>query len=279
MHVAPPPMDQLPRGAATEARDVPMLEPSVKVRSVPSDIRLGFVKKVYGITATMLLLSFAVASVFVFDRDRAADVFSAHPWIFIGVSLFLLAHHIVNLVILGESCFGGGRCTAAYLRMFNTVPWNYCFCMTYAVSFGVVLGLICAEYEAQSVSLVFAFAAVLVAALTLYAVYSKTDFTGYGMYNFAAFIGLFLLGLVVACLPHESIIDTAFAAFGSVVLSFSIIYHTQLILGTASHDFGNSAARRIEFTIDMYCFAAYQLYLDFVNLFLNLLRLLGKRRS
>jgi len=63
------------------------------------------------------------------------------------------------------------------------------------------------------------------------------------------------------------------------LMSFVIIYDTQLIFGTASLEMGRSAARKIEFTVDMYCFAAYQLYLDFVNLFLYLLELFGDRQN
>jgi len=37
--------------------------------------------------------------------------------------------------------------------------------------------------------------------------------------------------------------------------------------------------RQFEYTLDMYAFAAYQLYLDFINFFLYMLRLLGERRD
>lgn len=117
------------------------------------------------------------------------------------------------------------------------------------------------------------------AALTVYAAVTKNDFTGCGMYLFALLIGLVLMGIVAAFVPYDSAIHRAMAALGAVLFSFVIIYDTQLIFGTVSQGFNNSATRRIEFTVDMYAFAAYQLYLDFVNMFLYLLQLFGDRRN
>lgn len=161
--------------------------------------------------------------------------------------------------------------------MFVTVPWNYMFCMTYAACFGVLLGLICSTYEAESVALVFILTAAIMVALTVYAVFTKTDFTGCGMYLFAALIGLLLFGIVAMFFPYDSMVHKAIAVLGAVICSFVIIYDTQLIFGSVSAGLGRSAARKVEFTLDMYCFAAYQLYLDFVNLFLYLLELFGNR--
>merc|ERR1712217_154321 len=112
---------------------------------------------------------------------------------------------------------------------------------------------------------------------TVYAVFTKTDFTGFGMYLFAALVGLLLFGIVAMFFPYDSMIHKAIAVGGAVLFSFIIIYDTQLIFGSASAELGRSAARKLEFTVDMYCFAAYQLYLDFVNLFMYLLELFGRR--
>merc|ERR1712216_525661 len=114
--------------------------------------------------------------------------------------------------------------------------------------------------------------------LTVYAAYTKTDFTGLGMYIFAFVLGLCLLGLI-SIFVRSAFLYRAIAVGGAVLCSFVIIYDTQLIFGSASFEFGRSNARKIEFTIDMYAFASYQLYLDFINLFLYLLELFGDRRD
>mmetsp|Transcript_4970 Transcript_4970/g.12076 ORF Transcript_4970/g.12076 Transcript_4970/m.12076 type:complete len:266 (+) Transcript_4970:63-860(+) len=262
---------------AREQPIVAVVERSCK--NVPGDIRLGFVKKVYGILTAMLVVSFAIASPFVFNEHETMEFMDKNAWICAIVLGVLLLHQIVNIAMCFESCCGGGPCMDTYLKMFVTVPWNYIFCMSYAACFGVVLGFICSQYTAQSVSFIFILTAIIMMALTIYAIRTNADFTGCGAYVLAALVGLLLLCFLSIFLPHNSFVEKAIAAIGAVVMSFVIIYDTQLIFGDANLQVGRSPTRKIQFTIDMYCFAAYQLYLDFVNLLLYLLELFGDRRN
>mmetsp|Transcript_50998 Transcript_50998/g.146444 ORF Transcript_50998/g.146444 Transcript_50998/m.146444 type:complete len:267 (-) Transcript_50998:203-1003(-) len=262
----------------TEARETPMLQPSMKDSNLPLEIRLGFVKKVYGIMTAMLLVSFVIAAPFVFQRHETLTFMHQHAWIMGLASVFLLVHQIVNIALMFEMCCGGGPCMSMYLKMFITVPFNYLFVFSYAAAFGVILGFVCASYQAESVALVFLLTAIIMASLTIYAVTTKHDFSGCGPYIFVLCIGMLCLGLVALFFPYDSMIHKLIAGAGAILMSFLIVYDTQLIFGSAAQGFQNSgAAGRIEFTIDMYCFAAYQLYLDFINLFLYLLRLFGRR--
>ena len=56
---------------------------------------------------------------------------------------------------------------------------------------------------------------------------------------------------------------------GALLFSFYLIYDTQLIIG------GN---HKHHFSIDDYCMAAINLYIDIIQLFLWLLQIFGKRR-
>ena len=78
-----------------------------------------------------------------------------------------------------------------------------------------------------------------------------------------------LLGIWTAIFPSQ-FASTAFAAIGACVFSLFIVYDTQLILG------GNHAQ---QFGIDEYVFAALNLYVDIIQLFLMLLRLFGNREG
>jgi len=259
--------------------DTHILEMAMKDDRMPSHIRLDFVKKVYGILTAMLMVSFLIVSPFVFNTESTMLVMRNYPWIQGLCVVILLAHNLVNMAIAFEQCCGGGACTRTYFKMFKTTPWNYIFLFTYAACFGVVLGIVCTQYKASSVGLVFLLTAGLMAALSVYAVKTKTDFTGLGMYFFVALCGLLLLGLVGMFFPYGSFFHKMMAVGGAVIFSFVIIYDTQLIFGTASFEFNRSAVRNIQFTVDMYAFAAYQLYLDFINMFLYLLSLFGERRD
>jgi len=257
-------------------REVLVVQPASKCRDLPPEIRMNFVKKVYGILIAMLLISFGIVYPFVFNTRPTEEVMKRHPEILGICIVLLLAQQIVNIAMMLETCCGGGPCFRTYMKMFVTVPYNYIFLFTYAVCFGVLLGFVCVQYTASSVGLVFALTAAVMIALTVFAVFTKHDFTGFGMYICAMFTGLFLLSILGFFIPGD-FFHTAIAVAGAVLFSFVIIYDTQLIFGTASLDLGNSAARKIEFTVDMYAFAAYQLYLDFVNMFLYLLRWFGER--
>jgi len=56
---------------------------------------------------------------------------------------------------------------------------------------------------------------------------------------------------------------------GVLLFTFFIVFDTQMIIG------GN---HKVQFSIDDYCFAALNLYLDIINLFLHILALLGDRK-
>merc|ERR1719215_1344512 len=108
-------------------------------------------------------------------------------------------------------CCGSLGCMRAYVKMFVVVPFNYLFVMSYATAMGVLLGFICASYQAESVALVFALTAGIMAALTIYAVYTKSDFSGCGPYILVMLVSLILTGLVAAFFPYDSLVHKALA--------------------------------------------------------------------
>lgn len=252
---------------------------SLKDSTLPRHIRLDFVKKVYSLLIAMLLVSFGIAAPFVFSTASTMSFMQGHSWILFACMAFLALNNAVNIAMGLEACCGGGACTETYFRMMKTVPYNYVFLFLYATCFGFVIGGICTQYNAASVCLVFAITAGLMTALTIYAITTEQDFTGMGMYLCAFSFGLAILGLIAMFMPYGSFIHKLIAVGGAVLFSFVIIYDTQLIFGTAPFSMENSVVRKTEFTIDMYAFAAYQLYLDFVNMFLYLLQLFAERRN
>lgn len=252
---------------------------STKDPHLPASLRLDFVKKVYGILIAMLVVSFAIVAPFVYNTASTLAFMKENSWIMAICMVLLAAHQALNMALSCEACVGGSSFMQAYLRMFKTVPWNYVFLFTYATCFGVVLGFISCQYKASSVGCVFFMTAGIMAGLTAYAVYTETDFTGLGMYLFAAMMGFFLFIMVLGIFPAGPVIHKAVAALGAVLFSFVIIFDTQLIFGSVRQSFNNHGLQKIEFTVDMYAFAAYQLYLDFLNMFIYLLQLFGQRRD
>jgi len=256
-----------------------VLELSCRDTSLPPEIRLGFVKKVYGILGVMLLTTFGLTVPFVFATDSTLKFFAAHTWILMIIGAIIIAQFVFDLAMSCQMCCGCSGLMESYLKMMKTAPLNYIYLMTFAACFGVLVGFACAQYTAQSVLLVFGLTAVLIVALTVYAVYTKADFTGCGAYVMVMILGLVMLLLVCSFFPGSKVMHKIVAGVGATLFGFIIVYDTQLIFGSATSSFNKAGERHLQYTIDMYAFAAWNLYLDFINFFLYMLQLFGDRRS
>ena len=78
------------------------------------------------------------------------------------------------------------------------------------------------------------------------------------------------MSLIMAFTPYSRNMEIVYSGMGACLFSFYIIYDVQLIAG------GKHQAHR--FGVDEYVFAALNLYMDIIQLFLHLLRLFGERR-
>lgn len=252
---------------------VSILQKSTKDSSLPKEIRINFVTKVYGIVFTMLLITFGLASPFVFDTKNTVQWMKAHIWIFYLCMVLLLVQHVFHICMSLEMCMGNGTLFKNYIWMFKTVPWNYLYLLAYASVFGVVIGVILTGYTMESVCVVFLLTALIIGGLTVYAVTTQNDLTDKGGYIVVAILGLIGMSLVGLFFPVGSLFHRVIGGIGAIIFGFIIVYDTQLIFGSVS-----SEDRQFEFTLDMYAFAAFHLYLDFINFFLYMLRLLGERR-
>merc|ERR1712050_652670 len=138
------------------------------------------------------------------------------------------------------------------------------------VGLSIMVGFATLRYETDAVLQATLTTALVFFGLTAYACVTKTDFTGLGPYLFGALLCLVLFGLVLMFFSSP-VAHKIYAGLGALLFCFYIIYDTQLIVG-GSH-------RKHEFTVDDYCFAALTLYLDVINLFLDLLALFGGGRE
>merc|ERR1719323_2911931 len=139
-------------------------------------------------------------------------------------------------------------------------PTNYIVLFAFTSCEAVLVGIVSSAYTWQSVLLAFGATTAIFLGMTAYACLTKTDFTGCGPYLFAALLTLCAFGFVLVSL----------AMLGVKPEAALIVYDTQLVLG-------QWGGHKVEFGLDDYVFAALNLYLDIINLFLRLLRLFGSR--
>lgn len=144
----------------------------------------------------------------------------------------------------------------------------------YSVLNGVTLSVIFLVYTAESIAQVFFITAGTFAAMSVYAITTKRDLSGWGHFLFMG-----LLGVVIASVVNIFLASDTFSFIVSIagVLIFTGLtaYDTQQIKRMSDH-YGESIVE--EDFVRLSIIGALKLYLDFINLFLHLLRLLGGRR-
>jgi len=136
---------------------------------------------------------------------------------------------------------------------------------------GVSLSLLLFRYTGASVARTFFVTAAAFGALSLYGYTTKRDLTAMGKFLFMGLIGIMLAGLVNMFWPSGTM-SFIISVVGVLVFSGLIAYDTQTIKEQYNDAYGTEMAEKIAI------FGALNLYLDFVNLFLFLLRFMGDRR-
>jgi len=141
----------------------------------------------------------------------------------------------------------------------------------YAALNGVVFSGIFMAYTYESIARVFFITAGMFAATSLYGYTTKKDLTSWGSFLFMGLIGLIIASIVNIFLA-STMLQFMISVAGVVVFTGLTAYDTQNIKDTYVE--GSSA----EVAGKRAIFGALRLYLDFINLFLMLLRLMGDRR-
>lgn len=225
-------------------------------KQVAREVRIGFVRKVYGILSFQLMLTMAIAY---------PMMHVSREWI---IRNMVVLYAVMALQIV---CMCAISCCSSALRVY---PQNYCFLFCFTATEGVMIGLVCAGYSAQSVGVAASTTALIFVFMTAYAWTTKSDFTGFGPYMVAALCVLVSFSLLMMtmsmCGIHSQPLALAYGGLGVLLFTFFIVYDTQKMLG----EWGG---HKVQFNIDDYCFAALNLYLDIINLFLMLLRMLNSK--
>jgi FtsH-binding integral membrane protein len=142
----------------------------------------------------------------------------------------------------------------------------------YAGLLGVSLSFIFLAYAMSSITQVFFITAATFGAMSLWGYTTRRDLTGWGSFLFMGLIGI-IIAMVVNIFLGSSALDFAISVIGVLVFTGLTAYDTQKIKEMYYvGDDGTVAGRKA-------IMGALRLYLDFVNLFLMLLRLFGQSRN
>jgi len=161
----------------------------------------------------------------------------------------------------------------AFMFMFNkmTFQQTQIYLFVFAAAMGLSLSSIFAVYKLGSIAQVFFISAATFGTASLYGYTTKKDLTTFG-----SFLIMGALGIVIASVVNLFLQSSAFAFAISclAVLIFTGLtaYDTQQLKSTYDSTYGEEREK-------MGVFGALQLYLDFINIFISLLQLIGEKKE
>jgi hypothetical protein len=141
----------------------------------------------------------------------------------------------------------------------------------YSALTGVTLSAILLVFTGESVFTTFVVTAGMFGALAAYGTVTRRELSGLGQFLFMGLIGL-VLASIVGLFWHNDALQFLISFIGVIVFAGLTVYDAQRLKELA---FATSSGPTSGTTI----VGALALYLDFINLFLFLLRFVGNRRD
>lgn len=232
------------------------MEPRTYTVSQVQASESNFISRVYLWMALGLAAS-AAGSVFLLSQPALLRAILTN-----GMLLFGLLIAEIGLVIW---------LSAGLMRMSPTTAASVFF--GYSFLNGITLTPILLIYTGASVFTTFAITAGTFFFFSLYGLTTKKDLTSLGGLAMMGLIGIVIASLVNLFLKSSGLY-WVITFVGVAVFMGLVAYDTQQLKAMHAMGFGDDAAKR-RLTV----LGALRLYLDFINLFLMLLRLFGRQRN
>lgn len=140
----------------------------------------------------------------------------------------------------------------------------------YSFVTGLMLSYIFIIFSLPSILLVFGAAALMFGVFGLYGYFTKVDLTKISSILAMGLVGIIIVSLINIFLGN-AMVDTIISIVGIVIFTLFVVYDIQKIKSFSS--FSNIP------TDNLAIYGALQLYLDFINIFLDLLNLFGNSRD
>ena len=210
----------------------------------------SFMAKMYGFMAGAVAISavtaYLISNVY---QVQALTFFANNRWAVWGIL-------ILQVVLVMSMSFKADRSPAMSLTGLGL----------YSVLEGLFFGLIVQVYSSQDVTMACVSATVMFTVLALMGINTKKDLSGIGRQAMAALIALIIV-MIINIFLRSSIITLAFSFIGVVIFAALIAWDSQRFRQMYIQ-YGN----QINAT-NLAIMGALQLYLDFVNLFIQLLNI------
>lgn len=223
--------------------------------TIVTQARDTFLYRVYGYMAAGLAIS-AITAVAAASSPAFMTALFTSKMLMFGLMLAQLAVVVVLTAMLNSLSFGSALFAYGL----------------YALLTGLTLSSIFVVYELPSIGMTFAVTAGMFGVMALYGYITQSDLSGMRNLLMMGLVGIILASLINMFWRNESF-DLMITCVGVVVFTLLTAYDVQRIKWMRSAIIDEEMAGKAAII------GALMLYLDFVNLFLMLLRLLGRRRD
>lgn len=228
------------------------MEPRTYAAARPSG--LAFLPRTFAWMTVGLLVT-AVVALFVASNEALLQIVVGNRLVFFGAILAQFG----LVITLSRVAMRVSTATAAMLFL------------VYAALNGVTLSVLLLVYTGASIASVFGISALTFAAMAIYGATTKRDLTSLGSLFMMGLIGL-IVAMVVNWFMQSSMLYWIISVVGVALFVGLTAYDAQRLRNLADEVEGTPDVGRLAIV------GALTLYLDFINLFIFLLRLLGQRR-
>ncbi|HTO54922.1 MAG TPA: Bax inhibitor-1/YccA family protein [Myxococcota bacterium] len=214
----------------------------------------SFLRRVYGWMFVGLAVTAVVATA-VASSPSIVHALAANPILFWGLMIAQLG------LVWGVSARIGSLAPSTAAGLF----------LLYSALTGVTLSLILLVYTGASIASAFGTSAAMFGALAVYGTTARRSLAGLGQFAFMGLVGV-ILASIVGIFWRNDTLQLVISLVGVIVFTCLTAYDAQRLKAMALQVDGAQAG---SYAVS----GALSLYLNFINLFLMLLRLMGGRRN
>jgi len=207
---------------------------------------MAFVRKVYTILTVQIFATVAMSSISFFSSSYKNWI-QSNQWM-----LFVSLFGAIGFMLL-----------TFWKR--KSYPTNLLFLGGFTALEAYSISVVTSFYESKIVLEALVFTLGIFIALTLFACQTKYDFTSWMPYLFGALWVMIIFGFMAAFFPHTSALELGYGVVGALIFSGYILVDTQMVMR--------------HYQVEEEIAASISLYLDIINLFLSILRILNSQQN
>ena len=216
-----------------------------------------FMNRVY-MWMTVGLAITGVTAWYISQSPQMQSMIQGNKLVFLGLLIAELITVFVLILMINQLSAGGA--TSLFIL--------------YSLLTGATFSVIFIVYPMGAISNAFFTTAGMFLVMSIYGTVTKRDLTGLGQFLIMGLIGIIIAGIVNLFLKSDKV-DFVISCIGVIVFTGLTAYDTQKIrkIGMGLTDSAESVNLKKQAIL-----GALTLYLDFINLFLELLKLFGRKK-